>query len=101
MVESTYKPRMQDMVEMVAGMQGDKTGIKSRKGKSDGNAVTEPTYDAKAVSEVSASHKAHEQVNHVKHKTIIHASDDDQIDSNIIFNDPYVENNDGTSEHDL
>ncbi|GJU00672.1 hypothetical protein Tco_1111010 [Tanacetum coccineum] len=26
----------------------------------DGNAVTEPTYDAKAVSEVNASHKAHE-----------------------------------------
>ncbi|GJV14702.1 hypothetical protein Tco_1360025 [Tanacetum coccineum] len=28
------------------------------------------------------------------------ASDDDQIDSNIIFDDPYVENNGGTSEHD-
>nr|GEY53820.1 hypothetical protein [Tanacetum cinerariifolium] len=37
------------------------------------NAVTEPNYDAKAVSE---------------------------IDSNIIFDDPYVENNVGTSEHD-
>ncbi|GKE70108.1 hypothetical protein Tco_1528180 [Tanacetum coccineum] len=40
------------------------------------NAVTEPTYDEKAVSEVKASHKAHEQVNHVKCKTIIHAFDD-------------------------
>ncbi|GKA66395.1 retrovirus-related pol polyprotein from transposon TNT 1-94 [Tanacetum coccineum] len=40
------------------------------------NAVTEPTYDEKAVSEVNASHKAHEQVNHVKCKTIIHAFDD-------------------------
>ncbi|GJR93142.1 hypothetical protein Tco_0265316 [Tanacetum coccineum] len=67
----------------------------------DGNAVTKPTYDAKAISEVNASHKAHEQVNHVKRKTIIHASDDDQIDSNNIFDDPYVENNGGTSEHDL
>ncbi|GKE14786.1 hypothetical protein Tco_1422363 [Tanacetum coccineum] len=66
----------------------------------DDNVVTEPTYDAKAVSEVYASHKAHEQVNHVKRKTIIHTSDDDQIDSNIIFDDPYVENNGGTSEHD-
>ncbi|GJR39535.1 hypothetical protein Tco_1215219 [Tanacetum coccineum] len=27
-------------------------------------------------------------------------SDDDHIDSNIIFNDPYMENNGGTSEHD-
>ncbi|GJY88288.1 hypothetical protein Tco_0502916 [Tanacetum coccineum] len=64
------------------------------------NAVTEPTYDANAVSEVNASHKAHKQVNHVKRKTIIHVSDDDQIDSNIIFDDPYVKNNTGTSEHD-
>ncbi|GJS73811.1 hypothetical protein Tco_0706652 [Tanacetum coccineum] len=37
---------------------------------------------------------------HVKCKTIIQTSDDDQIDSNIIFDDPYVENNGGTSEHD-
>ncbi|GKD42058.1 hypothetical protein Tco_1266703, partial [Tanacetum coccineum] len=43
---------------------------------------------------------AHEQVNHVKRKTINHTSDDDQIDSDIIFDDPYVENNGGTSEHD-
>ncbi|GJT52128.1 hypothetical protein Tco_0978285 [Tanacetum coccineum] len=32
---------------------------------------------------------------------IIQISDDDQIDSNIIFDDLYVENNGGTSEHDL
>nr|GFB43364.1 hypothetical protein [Tanacetum cinerariifolium] len=64
------------------------------------NAVTEPNYDAKAVSEVNASHKVHKQANHVKRKTIIHTYDDDHIDSNIIFDDPYVENNVGTSEHD-
>nr|GEV48662.1 putative nuclease HARBI1 [Tanacetum cinerariifolium] len=64
------------------------------------NADSEPSYDAKAVSEVNASNKVHEHVNHVKRKTIIHASDDDQIDSNIICDDPYVENNGGTSEHD-
>ncbi|GJT81265.1 hypothetical protein Tco_1055607 [Tanacetum coccineum] len=52
---------------------------------------------AAAVSEVNASNKVHEQVNHAKRKTIIHTSDDDQIDSNIIFDDPYVENNGGTS----
>ncbi|GJU25357.1 integrase, catalytic region, zinc finger, CCHC-type containing protein [Tanacetum coccineum] len=53
-----------------------------------------------AVSEVNVSSKVHEQVSHVKCKTIIKTSDDDQIDSNIIFDDPYVENNGGTSEHD-
>ncbi|GJZ06722.1 hypothetical protein Tco_0540515 [Tanacetum coccineum] len=66
----------------------------------DDNIVTEPNYDAKVVSEVNASHKVHEQANHVKHKTIIQTSDDNQINSNIIFDDPYVENNGGTSEHD-
>ncbi|GJW18682.1 hypothetical protein Tco_0026118 [Tanacetum coccineum] len=66
----------------------------------DGNAETVPSYDAKAVSEVNASSKVHEQMRHEKRKTIIQTSDDDQIDSNIIFDDPYVENNDGTSDHD-
>ncbi|GJT25845.1 retrovirus-related pol polyprotein from transposon TNT 1-94 [Tanacetum coccineum] len=66
----------------------------------DGNAETVPSYDAKAVSEVNASSKGHEQVSHVKCKTIIQTSDDDQIDSNIIFDGPYVDNNGGTSEHD-
>ncbi|GJY32686.1 hypothetical protein Tco_0417155 [Tanacetum coccineum] len=66
----------------------------------DDNGESKPSYDAKAVSEVNASNKVHEQVNHVKRKTIIHTSDDDQINSNIIFDDPYVENNGGTFEHD-
>nr|GEX06343.1 hypothetical protein [Tanacetum cinerariifolium] len=66
----------------------------------DGNAETVPSYDAKAVSEVNASSKVHEQMSHVKCKTIIQTSYDDQIDSNIIFDDPYVENNGSTSEHD-
>nr|GEX88400.1 hypothetical protein [Tanacetum cinerariifolium] len=66
----------------------------------DGNAETVPSYDAKAINEVNASSKLHEQVSHVKCKTIIQTSDDDQIDSNIIFDDSYVKNNDGTSEHD-
>ncbi|GKD73320.1 retrovirus-related pol polyprotein from transposon TNT 1-94, partial [Tanacetum coccineum] len=39
-------------------------------------------------------------VNHGKRKTVINTSDDDQIDSNIIFDDPYVENNGGSDEHD-
>nr|GEU39720.1 Gag-Pol polyprotein [Tanacetum cinerariifolium] len=65
----------------------------------DGNAETMPSYDAKTASKVNASSKVHEQVSHVKCKTIIKTFDDDQIDSNIIFDDPYVENNGSTSEH--
>nr|GFC22481.1 hypothetical protein [Tanacetum cinerariifolium] len=49
---------------------------------------------------VHASSKVHEQVSHGKRKTIIQTTDDDQIDSNIIFDDPFVVNNGGTSEHD-
>ncbi|GKA00131.1 hypothetical protein Tco_0672681 [Tanacetum coccineum] len=49
---------------------------------------------------VHASSKIHEQVSHGKRQTIIQTTDDDQIDSNIIFDDPFVENNGGTSEHD-
>ncbi|GJR68763.1 retrovirus-related pol polyprotein from transposon TNT 1-94 [Tanacetum coccineum] len=66
----------------------------------DGNAENVPSYYAKAISEVNASSKVHEQVSHMKRKTIIQTFDDDQIDSNIIFDDPYVENNGGTSDHD-
>ncbi|GJS83473.1 zf-CCHC domain-containing protein [Tanacetum coccineum] len=66
----------------------------------DENAETVPSYDAKTVSQVHASSKVHEQVSHVKRQTIIQTMDDDQIDSNIIFDDPFVENNSGTYEHD-
>ncbi|GKD02111.1 hypothetical protein Tco_1177085, partial [Tanacetum coccineum] len=66
----------------------------------DDNTETVPSYDAKAVNEVNALSKVHEQVSHVKRKTIIQTSDDDQIDSNIIFDDPYVENNGGMYDHD-
>ncbi|GJU80230.1 hypothetical protein Tco_1282595 [Tanacetum coccineum] len=66
----------------------------------DGNVENVPSYDAKAVSEVNVSSKVHEQVSHVKHKTIIQTFDDDQIDFNITFDDPYMENNGGTSDHD-
>ncbi|GJV44232.1 hypothetical protein Tco_1428768 [Tanacetum coccineum] len=68
--------------------------------QADDNVDSEPSYDAKAVSKVNASNKVHEQVNHAKHKPIIHTSYDDQIDFNIVFDDSYVENNGGTSEHD-
>nr|GFC29873.1 hypothetical protein [Tanacetum cinerariifolium] len=68
--------------------------------QTDENAKTVPSYDAMAVSQVHASSKVHEQVSHGKRKTIIQTKDDDQIDSNLIFDDPFVENNGGTSEHD-
>ncbi|GKB07447.1 hypothetical protein Tco_0835731 [Tanacetum coccineum] len=46
------------------------------------------------------SESVHEHTNHAKLKTIINTSDDDQIDFSIIFDDPYVDNNGGTDEHD-
>ncbi|GJX65694.1 hypothetical protein Tco_0300037 [Tanacetum coccineum] len=72
-----------------------------------GNA--EPKYDVDVVNEVNASQinriigmsskSVHEHKNHTKLNTV-NTSDDDQIDSNIIFDDSYVENNSGTDEHD-
>ncbi|GJX37951.1 hypothetical protein Tco_0251254, partial [Tanacetum coccineum] len=52
----------------------------------DDKSVVEPTYDAELMSE--------------KLKTVMHTSADDQIDSNIIFDNPYVDNNSGQAEHD-
>ncbi|GKD17942.1 hypothetical protein Tco_1207100 [Tanacetum coccineum] len=59
-----------------------------------------PSYDAKAVSQVHASSKVHEKVSHGKRNTVIQTTNDDQIDSNIIFDYPFVENNGSMSEHD-
>ncbi|GJR55852.1 retrovirus-related pol polyprotein from transposon TNT 1-94 [Tanacetum coccineum] len=75
-----------------AGRQNRNQAFNARNGNDESNQI--------AVSEVNASNKVHEQVNHAKRKTIIHTSDDDKIDSNIIFDYPYVENNGGTSEPD-
>ncbi|GJS84903.1 retrovirus-related pol polyprotein from transposon TNT 1-94 [Tanacetum coccineum] len=61
---------------------------------------TMPSYDDKVISQVHDSSKAHEQVSHVTRKTIIQTTDDVQIDSSIIFDDPCVDNNGGTSNHD-
>ncbi|GKB90127.1 hypothetical protein Tco_0962399 [Tanacetum coccineum] len=70
----------------------------------------EPTYDVDALGEVNASQihlksrmhseSVHKHTNHVKLKTVINTFDGDQIDSSIIFDDPYVDNNGGTDEHD-
>ncbi|GJR30047.1 hypothetical protein Tco_1106279 [Tanacetum coccineum] len=67
------------------------------------NFVLDTSYEEELeelTAAVHASSKVHEQVSHGKRKPIIQAMDDDQIDSNIIFDDPFVENNGGTSEHD-
>ncbi|GKC47012.1 hypothetical protein Tco_1064734 [Tanacetum coccineum] len=66
----------------------------------DCNAKTELKYDVEAVSEVNASHIdpissmiskcVHEHTTHEKLKTVINTSDDDQLNCNIIFDDPYV-----------
>ncbi|GJW52408.1 putative ribonuclease H-like domain-containing protein [Tanacetum coccineum] len=85
----------EDLEELIAAVM-----LMDQLQPADENAETVPSYDAKAVSKVHASSKVHEHVNHGKRKTIIQTTDDDQIDSNIIFDDPFVENNGGTSEHD-
>ncbi|GJZ40916.1 retrovirus-related pol polyprotein from transposon TNT 1-94 [Tanacetum coccineum] len=69
-----------------------------------GDETLEELTDA-AVKEVNASYKMipkgiHEHKNHGKCKTVINISDDDQIDYNIIFDDPFVENNGGSNKHD-
>ncbi|GKD43347.1 integrase, catalytic region, zinc finger, CCHC-type containing protein [Tanacetum coccineum] len=76
----------------------------------DNNDDAEPKHDAKTISEVNASQihlksrmhfeSVHEHTNHAKLKTVINTSDDDQIDSGIIFDDPYMDNNGGTYKHD-
>ncbi|GKA37289.1 hypothetical protein Tco_0723854 [Tanacetum coccineum] len=74
------------------------------------NNDAELKHDAKTISEVNVfqinsiggmrSERVHEHTNHAKFKTDINTSDDDQIDSSIIFDNPYVENNGGKDEHD-
>nr|GFB00585.1 hypothetical protein [Tanacetum cinerariifolium] len=71
----------------------------------DENDVKEPRDDAKSICEVNASNKMitdrfHEHKNHGKSKIVINTYADDQIDSSIIFDDPYVENNGGSNDHD-
>ncbi|GKE03531.1 hypothetical protein Tco_1395549, partial [Tanacetum coccineum] len=76
----------------------------------DNKSDAEPTYDAEVINELNASQidlingllskGDHEQRNHEKFKTIKHTSVDDQIDSDIIFDDPYVEDNSRQFEHD-
>ncbi|GJR85117.1 hypothetical protein Tco_0209128 [Tanacetum coccineum] len=92
MLDTSYG---EDLEELTAAVM-----LMARLQPADDNAEIVPSYDAKAVSQVHASSKIHEQVSHGKCQTIIQTTDDDQIDSNIIFDDPFVENNGGTFEHD-
>ncbi|GJZ86220.1 hypothetical protein Tco_0657830 [Tanacetum coccineum] len=75
----------------------------------DNDSDVELTYNYDFVSEVNDSHielinglfltSDHEQRNHEKLETIKPTSVDDQIDCNIIFDDPYVEVIGGQVEH--
>ncbi|GJX83575.1 retrovirus-related pol polyprotein from transposon TNT 1-94 [Tanacetum coccineum] len=99
------KPKVHDAKyfrEQILLAMKDEAGIMlmARLQPADGTIDTVPLNDEKAVSQVHDSSTAHEQVSHVKCKTIIQTTDDDQIDSNIIFDDLYVANNGGTSTHD-
>ncbi|GJY38780.1 hypothetical protein Tco_0425144 [Tanacetum coccineum] len=86
MLETSYGE--ETMEELTAAVM-----LMARIQPADGNVETVSSYDVKVISKVNASSKVHNQMTHVNCKTIIHTSDDDQIDSNIIFNDPFVENN--------
>ncbi|GJU61830.1 hypothetical protein Tco_1243665 [Tanacetum coccineum] len=76
----------------------------------DDKSNAEPTYDTELISEVNASQidmingllskSDHEHENHEKLETAINTSADDQIDSNIIFDDLYLDNNSRQDEHD-
>ncbi|GJW40910.1 putative ribonuclease H-like domain-containing protein [Tanacetum coccineum] len=81
-------------------LSNEENGFMLDNAYADGTTDTVPSYDDKAVSQVHALSKAHEQMSHEKRKTIIQTTDDDQIDSSIIFNDMYVDNNGGMSKHD-
>ncbi|GKB37919.1 hypothetical protein Tco_0882861 [Tanacetum coccineum] len=71
---------------------------------------TDDKSDAEVISEVNASQinlisrmlskGVHEHTNHEKLQIFINTSADDQIDSNIIFDHPYVKDNGGKDEHD-
>ncbi|GKC57737.1 hypothetical protein Tco_1085335 [Tanacetum coccineum] len=76
----------------------------------DDESDAKPTYDDEFISEVNASQidmingllskSDYEQRHHEKLETIIHTSVDDQNYSDIIFDDPFVDNNSGHAEHD-
>ncbi|GJY93624.1 hypothetical protein Tco_0509406 [Tanacetum coccineum] len=76
----------------------------------DDTGATSSRFDADILNEVNASTRhnnsrmpsksVHEHKTHAKLKTVNNTSDDDQIDSSIIFDDPYVEDNGRKDEHD-
>ncbi|GJV74552.1 hypothetical protein Tco_1506136 [Tanacetum coccineum] len=76
----------------------------------DDKSDAKPTYDVEFISEVNASQvdminglllkSDPKQHHHEKLETIIHTFSDNQIDSDIIFEDPYVDNKSGQAEHD-
>ncbi|GKD83901.1 retrovirus-related pol polyprotein from transposon TNT 1-94 [Tanacetum coccineum] len=72
MIDTSYGEELEELTAAVMLM--------ARLQPSDENAETVPSYDTKAVSQVHASSKVHEQVSHGKRKTIIQTMDDDQID---------------------
>ncbi|GKE01032.1 hypothetical protein Tco_1389015 [Tanacetum coccineum] len=57
----------------------------------DDKSDAKPTYDAEFISEVNDLEQRH----HKKLETIIYTSPDGQIDSDIIYDDPYVDSNSG------
>ncbi|GJU25522.1 hypothetical protein Tco_1164143 [Tanacetum coccineum] len=92
MLDTSYGENLEELTTTVMLM--------ARLQPTNDNAENVPFYDTKVVSQVHASSKIHEQVSRGKRETIIQTTNDDQIGYNIIFDDPFVENSGGTSEHD-
>nr|GEV10828.1 hypothetical protein [Tanacetum cinerariifolium] len=103
MLDNVYGDNMLEELNAVVIMM---VHIQPTDDKSD----AKPTYNDEFISEVDdtqidminrlLSKSDHKQRHHEKLKNIIHTSVDDQIDSDIIFDDPYMENNSVQVEHD-
>ncbi|GJX07897.1 hypothetical protein Tco_0195829 [Tanacetum coccineum] len=95
------KPRVRDAKyireQMLLAMKDE---AESNLNNEENDFKLDTSYGEETMEELNHCSHVHEQVSHVKRKTIIQTFFDDQIDSNIIFDDPYVENNGGTSNHD-
>ncbi|GJT47759.1 hypothetical protein Tco_0973916 [Tanacetum coccineum] len=99
------KPRVRDAKyfreQMLLAMKDD---ARSNLKDEENDFMLDNSYGDETLEELTAAvyaaTRVHEQVNRVQSKTLIYTSNDDPIDSNIIFYYPYVENNGGTSEHD-
>nr|GFB60183.1 integrase, catalytic region, zinc finger, CCHC-type, peptidase aspartic, catalytic [Tanacetum cinerariifolium] len=95
-IVSIIEPKISKKLGLITVVECLVYMLMARLQPADDNAENVPSYDAKVISVINSSSKVHEQVSHVKRKTIIQTMNDDQIDFSIIFDDLFLENNGGT-----